>query len=68
MLDAEQKDKCTCRETCWFVTLREVNREVCDKSLNVVVSTAIQTEWRRKSYFIQCNCIHINFLQENILQ
>ena len=35
----------TCRETSRLVTLCEVYCEVCDKSLNVVVSTAIQAEW-----------------------
>jgi len=47
------------------MTLCEVYREVRDKSLNVVTSTAKQAERRWKCQFVQWYCIHINFLQRN---
>jgi len=53
----------TCGEASWFVTLCEVYCEVCDEGLNVVISTAVQAEWWRECQLIQCNRIHVNFLQ-----
>jgi len=38
--------QCTCGETSWFVTLCEVYCEVCHESLNVVISSTVETEWR----------------------
>ena len=54
----------TSREPCPFMTMSELNSEECNKSMDVIISTTVQLEWRTKGKIFLFDCVQINFLQK----